>query len=283
MAKPRILLTGADGLLGKVLQPALEELGPIVAPSLDDFDLRKPATVREAVEGVRPDIVVHLAAEARVDYCEEHPEESFTINARGTTHLALACRKVGSRLVMMSSDYVFDGSQCTPYREYQPTAPLNVYGKSKEEAERAALTLLPGSLVVRSSSLFGQGGRHFVGSILEAARKGESLRVVDDQIQSPTWVGHLVPALAQVIASDLRGIVHLAAAGSCSWYELARAILDSAGIEAVCEPISSGDYGRPARRPAYSVLSCDFAEEAIGVRLPEWGEGLAVYLGGLDA
>ena len=150
MAQPRILLTGADGLMGRKLQPALGSLGVVVAPSLDALDLRRPDTVREAVEGVRPDIVVHLAAETRVDYCEEHPEETFSINARGTTHLALACRKVGARIVMMSSDYVFDGSQRTPYREYQPTTPLNVYGKSKEEAERAILTIVPSSLVVGS-------------------------------------------------------------------------------------------------------------------------------------
>jgi dTDP-4-dehydrorhamnose reductase len=266
--------------LGQSLQPALGKLGVIVAPSLEAFDLRRPTTVWEAVDGVRPDMVMHLAAETRVDYCEEHPEESFAVNARGTTHLAMACRKVGARVVMMSSDYVFDGSQRTPYREYQSTAPLNVYGRSKQEAERAVLTLLPDSLIVRSSSLFGEGGRHFAASILEAARSGKSLRVVDDQIQSPTWVGHLVPALVQVVSADLRGIVHLTASGSCSWYEFARAILDVAGIEAVCEPISSEESARPARRPAYSVLSCELAEETIGVRLPDWSEGLDAYLGG---
>ena len=279
MAGSRIVLTGADGLLGRALHPLLADLGTVVAPSLDQFELCKPETVRGLVERERPDLVVHLAAETRVDHCEEHPEEAYRINARGTAHLAIACRKMGARMVAMSSDYVFDGSQQTPYREYQATAPLNVYGRSKVEAERAVLTLVTNSLVVRSSSLFGKGGRHFVGAILEAARRKEALHVVDDQIQSPTWVGHLAPALVRVIASDLCGIVHLTASGSCSWYQFARAILDQAGLRVVLKPIPTKDSRRPAPRPSYSVLCCDLAEEAIGVRLPDWRDALAAYLG----
>lgn len=278
--KPRILLTGADGLLGSALHPILDEVGVVVAPGLDEFDLLQPGTVRETIEGVRPDIIVHLAAEARVDYCEENPDEAYKINALGTAQVAIAGRHVGSRVMVMSSDYVFDGTQSVPYREYQEPAPLNHYGRSKLEAERSILTLVPNSLVIRSSSIYGTGGRHFVGAILSAAKGGQSLRVVDDQVQSPTWAGHLAPALARLAVADVRGILHLSGNGECTWFEFARAILECAGLDVKCDPVSTERINRPAPRPPYSVLSCDLAEQTIGIRLPDWREGLSAYLSG---
>jgi len=278
MSAPRILLTGASGLMGSALLPELRRAGEVLAPGLDEFELTRPETVLRCFETFRPRLVVHLAAETRVDWCEDHTEEAFRINARGTAQVAVVCRRASARMVLLSTDYVFDGAQRTPYREYQATAPLNAYGRSKEEAERAVLAIVPDRLVVRSASLFGTGGPNFVAAIVDQARRGASLRVVDDQVQSPTWAGHLSPALARASLSDLQGILHITARGECSWYEFARAILGSTGLSVACEPASSDRLGRPARRPAYSVLDCSLAEEALGIVLPTWQEGLAAHL-----
>ncbi len=278
MAKRTILLTGADGMLGRSLTPLLQRAGTVDTPGLDQFDLTRPETILETFEACHPDLVIHLAAEARVDYCEEHPEAAFGINATGTAAVAMACRELSARLVTMSSDYVFDGRRRVPYSEDQTPAPLNVYGRSKEEAERATMERVEDSLVVRSSSLYGAHGRHFVGAILGAARRGEPLRVVADQTHSPTYVGHLAPALAQAALSDLAGILHLSGEGSCTWYEFAETILSLSGQKVSCRPITSAEAGRPAPRPAYSVLDGALAGRSLGIHLPHWRDALGEYM-----
>jgi dTDP-4-dehydrorhamnose reductase len=277
MTKRRILLTGASGLLGERVLPGLRTLGEVHDPSLEEFDLLKPETVRRVFDSVRPDLVVHLAAETRVDRCETHPGETFRINTGGTEQVAEACRSLGARLVFMSTDYVFDGRAKIPYREDRPTGALNVYGRSKEEAESAVLSIVADRLVVRSASLFGHGARHFVAGVLDQARRGNPLRIVDDQTQSPTFVGHLAPAMVRAIGSDLGGILHLAGRGGCTWFEFGLAILSRAGLSVSCEPISSEELKRPAARPAYSILDTGLAEETLGIRMPTWQEGLTAF------
>jgi dTDP-4-dehydrorhamnose reductase len=284
-----ILLTGASGLLGSVVHrelldgSAMTGAGEVLAPGMDVFDLDRPDTVIDVVLRARPSLILHLAADARVDRCEEHPADAYRTNARGTAHLASAARRAGARIVMMSTDYVFDGEGAAPYREYATTRPINVYGRSKEEAERALLAIAPDRLVIRSSSLFGAGGPNFVRAILDRALRGEPLEVVDDQAQAPTWAGHLAPAIVRAALSDSQGILHVAAAGSCTWFQFARAILDSAGIDVPCAPIPSSRSKRPARRPRYSVLDCSLAAESLGIALPDWIVGLAGHLAGEKA
>jgi dTDP-4-dehydrorhamnose reductase len=280
MSRPRILLTGASGLLGTALRPELERQGEVVAPGLDAFDLGRPGTVAAIVHETRPEIIVHLAADTRVDRCEEHPRDAFLVNTEGTIHLAHAARRQSSRVVLLSTDYVFDGAARTPYREYEKTNPLSVYGRSKREAERALLAILPDRLVIRSSSLFGAAGANFVDTILKLARSDAPLRVVDDQVQSPTFAGHLAPAIACAALSRAQGILHLSGGGSCTWIEFARAILAAAGVDRACEPVASAAFGRPAPRPAYSVLDGSLAESLLGLRLPAWQEGLLAYMKG---
>lgn len=278
MKERRILLTGGTGLLGQALLPGLFAWGEVRAPAQSEVDLNDPATVHKAISEYKPHLLIHLAAQTHVDQCEGAPEETLRVNARGTAHVAIAAAREGARVVLLSTDYVFDGGQRVPYREYQTTAPLNVYGRSKEEAERAVLSVVEDSLVVRSASLFGHGGRNFVNAILERGRRGESLQIVNDQVQSPTWVQHLATAVIRAAVSDMKGILHLTARGGCTWFEFAQAILTRAGLTVSCEPISSARLGRPARRPAYSVLETRLAEETLGVRIPDWHEGLAAYL-----
>lgn len=283
MARPRVFLTGASGLLGSALSPILETWAEVVAPGLDIFDLGRPETIRSAILESRPQQVVHLAAETRVDWCEDHPDETFRINTGGTACLAEVCREVGARMLYLSTDYVFDGTKRVPYLETDRTAPLSVYGCSKEEAEQAVLSTLEDRLVLRSASLFGAGPRHFAASVLAQARDGRALRIVDDQVQSPTWVGDLAPAISKAVRSDLQGIVHVTASGWCTWYEFAIAIIARARLQVDIQPVSTLALARPARRPAYSVLDLTLAERALGIRMPQWQEGLDAYIreGGL--
>jgi dTDP-4-dehydrorhamnose reductase len=278
VAERRILLTGASGLLGSAVLPELRPLGDVEAPDLEKFDLDRPETVHRFIDGFRPTHIVHLGADARVDHCEEHPEAAVRTNVNGTVHVADAARKIGARVLLMSTDYVFDGAQRTKYREYQSTRPLNAYGRTKEEAERAVLALAGDRVVVRSSSLYGAGGANFVASILDRAQRGESLEVVDDQTQGPTWVRHLAPALARIAVSEIQGILHVAGAGECTWFAFAVAILEGSGLRVSCKPIPSEQSRRPARRPAYSVLDCTLAADALGIVLPDWRVGLKRHM-----
>lgn len=278
MTDRRILLTGASGLLGSAVLADLRSWGDVEAPGLDIFDLDRPETVRRFIDEVRPTHIVHLGADARVDHCEEHPEAAMRTNVRGTVHVAEAARRVGARVLLMSTDYVFDGAQGAKFREYQRTHPLNVYGRTKEEAERALLSIATDCVIVRSSSLYGVGGANFVTAILERARRGEALEVVDDQIQSPTWARHLAPALARIAVSDIQGILHVAGGGECSWFAFAQAILEASGTRVPCNPISSERSRRPARRPAYSVLDCGLAADSLGITLPDWRLGLKGHM-----
>jgi dTDP-4-dehydrorhamnose reductase len=280
MHRPRILLTGGSGLLGRVLRPELERHAEVLSPGLDEFDLERPGTVVSIIDEVHPQLIVHLAANTQVDWCEQHPLEAFRVNTEGTVHVAHAARRIGARMVLVSTDYVFDGSRREPYREYDATNPLSVYGRTKREAERAVLDIVPDRLVIRSSSLFGPAGPNFVDTILRVARSGSPLRVVDDQVQSPTFAGHLAPAVSCAAVSLAQGILHLSGTGCCTWLEFAEAILSAAGVDRACEAVSTEQLARPAPRPPYSVLDGSLAESLLGLRLPPWREGLAAHLAG---
>jgi dTDP-4-dehydrorhamnose reductase len=250
-------------------------------PDMTQLDLTRPETIEATVERAAPDLIVHLAAETRVDWCEDHPDEAFRVNTIGTILLARAVEGRGARMILVSTDYVFDGASRSPYLEDDPTLSLNVYGRSKEEAENAVLSIVSDVLVVRSSGLYGAGGTNFVDTIRGKAARGEPLEVVDDQVQSPTWVGHLAPALVGAALSDATGILHLASSGGgCSWFDFAREIVARSGASVPCAPISSERAGRPARRPAYSVLDVTQAREKLSIAMPDWREGLTSYLSG---
>lgn len=266
--------------MGQALRPELERHAEVLAPGLDEFDLERPGTIVSTVDGARPQLIVHLAANTQVDWCEQHPLEAFRVNTEGTIHVAHAARRLGARMVFLSTDYVFDGARFEPYHEYDATNPLSVYGRTKREAERAVLDIVPDRLVVRSSSLFGPGGPNFVDTILRVARSDSPLRVVDDQVQSPTYAGHLAPAVSCAATSAAQGLLHLSGTGSCTWLEFARAILAVAGVERECEAVSARQLARPAPRPSYSVLDGSLAESLLGLRLPPWREGLAAHLAG---
>jgi dTDP-4-dehydrorhamnose reductase len=242
--------------------------GDAVALTRADLDVTAAADVRKALAGAT---VINCAAFVDVDGAESDTAGAQAVNAEGARNVAEAARRV----LYVSTDYVFDGAKAAPYLESDPTGPLQEYGRSKLAGEHATAGANPNHLVVRSSWLFGQGGGNFVETMLGLGRDRDELRVVDDQVGCPTFTGHLAEALVALAVSAERGVLHVAGAGSCSWFEFAREIFERANVDCAVEPCTTDEFPRPARRPAYSVL----ASERDAPTLPAWQDGLEAYLG----
>jgi dTDP-4-dehydrorhamnose reductase len=274
----RIIVTGADGQLGVELVRALAPQGEVVGTTIHDLDLRD-ASCAERVAALRPDWVVHTAAATDVDGCERDAAWAFAVNGEGTRRIAEGCRRANAGLVYVSTDYVFDGRKDRPYLEADPPAPLNVYGRSKLAGEEATRALAPRWAIVRTAWLYGVHGKNFVKTILERAQAGQPLRVVDDQVGSPTYAEDLAEGIALLLAGGHTGVFHVTNSGACSWFAFAREIVRLADCdpEAV-RPMTTTELNRPARRPARSVLA-DAAWKAAGLPpLRPWPEALAAML-----
>ncbi len=273
----RIFITGHDGQLGRALQAALAG-HDVQGASLPGWDMTDLGQVEAALGAFRPDWVIHTAALTDVDYCARHPAEAVQVNGVGTYHVALACRRAGARLLAISTNEVFDGRAGRPYQEYDQRNPPNPYGYSKYVAEQVVERYAPEYQIVRTSWLYAPGGSNFVHRILARAKAGEPLRVVTDEIGSPTLASDLAAAIAQLIGVDRPGVYHLVNEGMCSRYEFAQAALRLAGLgHLAIEPITSADFSRPSSPPPFSPLENIFAAAA-GVRLRPWQEALAAYM-----
>ncbi len=280
----RILVTGAGGMLGRDLAAALSspQHHELHLLGRSECDVTDAKTVRACFASARPQMVIHAAAYTDVDGCERDPARAMRVNGEGTRHVAQAAAAAGARLIYLSTDYVFDGAKREPYVEDDPANPLNVYGRSKLAGE-CAVREHSDSLIVRTSWLFGRHGRHFITAILDRVRRGEPLRVVNDQVGCPTWTRDLARALTALISTTARGIVHATGSGVCSWYDFAQAIVDEAAGRSMVprvpvEASTSAELDRPARRPPYSVL-CNRRLQQLGVpALPEWRESLRHFL-----
>jgi dTDP-4-dehydrorhamnose reductase len=274
----RITLFGASGLLGHDLVPALTgERHQLTALSIEDIDLRDHARVRNLVRDSLPECILLIAAYTDVDGCESNRDLAFAVNCDGAVNVAEAARAAGSRLLFVSTDYVFDGSKRSPYLTTDPRNPASVYGESKARAEERLLEILPEVCIVRTAWLFGHGGKCFPTTILKLASTRPEISVVNDQRGSPTYTRDLASALAQLCRANARGIVHVTNSGNCTWYEFAKEILRASGSPTVVKPVTTAEFPRPARRPAYSVLSPD-SLHAYNIHLPDWKDGLRRYL-----
>jgi dTDP-4-dehydrorhamnose reductase len=237
------------------------------------LDITDPEAVDAALHALRPDTVIQCAAYTRVDDAEREESEAHRVNAEATRHLARACRMVGARLVYPGTDYAFDGRAAVPYHPTAPTNPLGAYGRSKLAGEAAAREAGE-YLVVRTSWLYGAGGRNFVSTILERAGRGEALRVVDDQRGSPTWTGSLAWIVAELLERRAPpGIYHATNQGETTWYGLAREALRQAGVAAEIRPVTTAEFPRPAPRPQYSALDSSDTIAGVG-ETPGWREAL---------
>ena len=272
----RVVVTGAGGMLGRDVLRACDHAGvDCVGLPRTELDVTDPQACVETIGTHRPDAVINCAAWTDVDGAEEHEATALALNGAGAGNVARACALAGSHLVHVSTDYVFDGTAARPYLESDPVAPLGAYGRTKLEGERRVAKELPSAAIARSAWLFGTAGRNFVDTMLRLAADRGEVSVVDDQVGSPTWTGHLAPALlALAAAPSLAGVFHVAGAGQCSWHDFALEIFAQAGVECRVHHASSADLDRPAPRPAWSVLGT----ERDGPRLPDWTEGLAGFL-----
>jgi dTDP-4-dehydrorhamnose reductase len=289
----RVLVTGAAGMLGSqvllsvpdgttAVGTDLREAAGVEAPGVDLGDARQ---VRQLFEEHGPfSGVIHTAAYTAVDKAEEEVDLARYVNVSATRVLAEAAAAVGIPFLLVSTDFVFDGSQAVPYREDDATGPLSVYGSTKLEAERAAFAAHPGgTLVVRTQWLYGPRGKHFPGTMRQLAQEREEIRVVNDQHGAPTSTLELAPALWDVLERGAPGVYHAACEGQATWFDLAQATLAATGHERVrLVPCTSQEFPRPARRPAYSVLDCSRLTELRGKPLATWREALSTYLGSED-
>jgi len=242
-----------------------------------DADIRDAGQVRSALEKTRPDWTVLSAAYTDVDDCESHQDRAFSVNRDGAVNVAEATKQLGSRLLFLSSDYVFDGTKSSPYEIDDPRNPQSVYGRSKAEAEVRLLDILPDCCIARTSWLFGVGGKCFPDTILKLAATRPALDVVDDQRGCPTYTVDLARAIIQLCRNNARGIVHVTNSGNCSWFEFAREIVREAGLTTEVRPVNTQQMPRPARRPAYSVLSPASLHHR-GIETPTWQDALRHYL-----
>jgi dTDP-4-dehydrorhamnose reductase len=272
----RVTIFGASGLLGKAL--VREWSGDTVTGlSSRDADIRDKSRVRQVLQETRPERVVLSAAYTDVDGCESDADLAFAVNRDGAVNVASAAKEVGARLLFLSSDYVFDGKKTTPYETGDSRNPQSVYGRTKAEAEILLLALMPDCCILRTSWLFGVGGKCFPDTILKLAASRPALDVVSDQRGSPTYVVDLARAIVSLCRKTASGIVHVTNAGDCSWYEFAKQILQAAGFATIVQPVSSKQMARPAPRPPYSVLSPSSSKD-LGIEMPSWQDALRRYM-----
>jgi len=285
----RLLVTGAAGLLGTEVVAAARRRGhPVQASARADLDVTDREAVRGALAGApradRPTAVVHCAAYTAVDGAEAEPELAERVNRDGAANVAAAAAEAGAWLVHVSTDYVFDGDARVPYPPDHPAAPRCVYGRTKLEGERAALASSPSALVMRTSWLYGVGGRNFVTAMIargraEALAPGEpTLRVVDDQRGRPTWARNTAEGILDLLGHRARGAWHVADGGEATWLELACEAFRLCGIATSLGAASTEAWGAPAPRPAYSVLDIRATEALLGRTSMHWREALRRFL-----
>jgi dTDP-4-dehydrorhamnose reductase len=283
----RILIIGAAGMLAHDVRRVAERAGhELVLVDLPELDITDAAAVDAFFARERPEGSINCAAWTDVDGAESKPEQAHAVNADGAGNLARAAAAIGTPLLHISTDYVFDGAapldragRPRPYVESDPTGPRSVYGATKLDGERQVLAASRGHCVVRTAWLYGVDGPNFVATMLRLAGERDAVQVVDDQIGSPTWSGHLAPAILGLLEREVSGLVHLTGAGAVSWNGFAREIFRQAEVDCEVEPASSEQMARPAPRPAYSVLE---SERADVLPMPPWQDGLAGYLAARD-
>ena len=298
--KPRILLIGKNGQVGRELAHSLPNLGSLTALDRSELDLSSSGGIRRAIRASSPNLIVNAAAYTAVDKAETDEPAAFTINAQAPGVMAEEAKAIGALFVHYSTDYVFDGAKNSPYLEDDPANPKNAYGRTKFAGERAIADSGASHLIFRTEWVYAREGRNFLLTILRLATEREELRIVQDQIGSPTWSRAIAEATTKVLArvfsveqgggsvTELSGIYHLTAAGQASWYDFARLILEEAKHSAQSArwfaaatngkplitrrivPTTSADYPTPARRPPFSVLSNAQLLRVFGVQLPDW-------------
>jgi len=273
----RIVITGHKGQLGRALQEVLQG-ETLFGLDLPQHDITDGQAVIQAVADFAPQVVIHTAAMTDVDGCERDPDAAYRINGLGSQNVALACQRCGAAMVCVSTNEVFDGTKGEPYLEFDQPHPINTYGKSKLAGEFFTRALLNRFYIVRTAWLYAQGGNNFVTKIIHAADERGELRVVADEISSPTYAPDLAEAIAQLIRTDHYGIYHFTNEGICSRYDFAIKILELAGRGHVpVHPLTSDQYARASTPPLYAPIRNFCAATVLGITLRPWEEALQAY------
>ena len=289
----RILLIGSSGQVGQVLQQTLAPLGDLVSCDRTALNLCQIDVVKQRIRELQPDVIVNAAAYTTVDRAEQEPQRAYQVNAEGPGLLAALAGEQDATLMHLSTDYVFDGQQNTPYQETDVPHPLGVYGQSKLAGETAIQQTGCASVILRTAWVYGtQGKDNFVKTMLRLGAEREEIRVVADQVGSPTWARDIATTIARLIpclGPETNGIYHYTNSGMASWYDFAVAIFEEAKaldfplrVERVI-PISTADYPTPARRPAYSILASQKVARLLGHAAPHWRHALRLMLRELRA
>ena len=281
----KVLVTGANGQLGTDLCRVLRDF-ELIPLTDQDIEISDISSVKQAFGKYEPDIIINTAAFVRVDDCEDEKDKAYSVNALGARNVAVVAQELGAKLVHLSTDYVFGGEaepRATPYTEFDTPVPLSHYGKSKLAGENLARHFCLRHFIVRTSGLFGVAGSmgkggNFIETMLKLSRERDELRVVDDQVFSPTYSRDLARKIVRLMTTDYYGIFHITNRGACSWYEFTKEILRLAGTKTPVVPIASDQYPQKARRPSYSVLD-NYHLRLLGMDdMRPWQEALKDYL-----
>lgn len=280
--KPMILVTGANGQLGK----ELKQLAPsfpqydFIFLSREDLPIHHFETVRHYFKTYQPQYFINCAAYTAVDRAEQEKDLAFQVNGEAVGVLAAVCKENNCRFIHFSTDYVFDGTATTPYKETFPPHPVNTYGASKLEGEKQALQFNPGSIIIRTSWVYSEFGKNFVRTMVKLMKEKEEINVVNDQVGSPTYAADLAEVILQIIASGNwhPGIYNFSNKGIINWYDFAVAIKELNKSNCKVNPISTAQYPTPAKRPVYSVLDSSKIQETYGIQLKDWRESLRICL-----
>ncbi|WP_199624236.1 dTDP-4-dehydrorhamnose reductase [Paenibacillus alkalitolerans] len=274
----KVLITGSHGQLGRDVVNAFSPTCTVFAFGRDELDIANTEQVNEKISAVKPDIIIHCAAYTAVDLAETETDKAYQVNAIGTRNVTVAAENVGAKICYISTDYVFDGKGTSPYKEYDSTNPQGVYGRSKWAGEQLVQSLSTKYFIVRTSWVFGKHGQNFVKTMLKFGREKGSLKVVNDQIGSPTYTVDLAAFLSELVFTEKYGIYHASNSDICSWFDFAKEIFTQARVTVDLNPCKTEEFPRPAPRPAYSVMD-HMAIRTNGFKdLPPWQDALKRFL-----
>lgn len=274
----KITIIGAKGMLGRELVRVLERQHDLLAWDIEEIDITDRAGASERLVAERPDLIINSAVFVDLEGCEANPDKAWRVNAVGAQNLALAAQQAGSALLYLSTDYIFDGRSETDYDEVAQPNPLNQYGRSKLAGERLSLQICSRTYVVRTAWLFGHAPNNYVERVLKAAEKEGVVRMPVDQLESPTYTGHLAEAILHLIATGAYGVYNVTGLGACTRAGFAQYVLQQAGRTEPVEIVEATEVKRFAKRPVRSVLDCRLYQLVTGHSLPDWQQGVRDYL-----
>ena len=275
----KVLVLGSKGQLGTELCISLEA-GSIdyVGVDKDDVNITMLDSVVNITSEVNPDIIINCAAYTQVDKCETEIDLAYAVNAIGARNAAIAAEKSSSKLIHISTDFVYDGHKRSPYYEFDEVNPISMYGKTKLAGEMFIKQFCKNSFIIRTSWLYGHHGANFVKTMLRLSESRSELSVVHDQVGTPTYVNDLVDAIIKVMSSERYGVYHFSNEGKCSWNEFAKKIFELSGKEIQVNEITGAEFGAPAERPSYSVMEKYMFRQEFDYKAPDWETSLKVYL-----